>query len=62
MPCLLLGFNMFIAIVLILAVISVALAFLSLRGLNSKPDVEHLKKRLNKNRVIFQSHSSSSGS
>lgn len=51
---------MFIYIVLIIAIVSFLLAVKSLRGLNAKPDVEHLRKKLNKHKVIFQSHSDSS--
>jgi len=51
---------MFLQIVLIIAGLSVLLAVWSLRGINSKPDVDKLRKKLNKNRVIFQSHSASS--
>lgn len=51
---------MFLQIVLIIAVISILLAVRSLKGINSKPDVDKLRKKLNKNRVIFQSHSTSS--
>lgn len=51
---------MFLQTVLIIAVISILLAVWSLRGINSKPDVDKFKKKLNKNRVIFQSHPDSS--
>ena len=51
---------MFLQVVLIIAVISILLAMWSVRGINSKPDVDKLRKKLNKNRVIFQSHSASS--
>ncbi|MCL5435112.1 MAG: hypothetical protein M1405_01865 [Patescibacteria group bacterium] len=50
---------MFLQIVLILIVISIILSLWSLRGANSRPDTDKLRKKLNKNRVIFQSHSSS---
>ena len=51
---------MFMQMVLIIAAFSILLAVWSLRGVNSKPDVDKLRKKLNKNRVIFQSHSASS--
>lgn len=53
---------LFIQIVILLLVISFVLALWSLRGINNKPNVEHLRKKLNKGRIIFQSHKSSSGS
>lgn len=51
---------MFIYITLIIAVISFVLAVRSLRGINEKPDMEHLRKKLNKNKIIFKSYSDSS--
>jgi len=44
---------MFISIVITIFVISFLLALRSLKGINTKPDIEKLKKKLNKNRVIF---------
>lgn len=50
---------MFIQIVAILFIISFLLALRSLKSVNEKPEVEDVKKSLDKNRVIFHSHSSS---
>lgn len=51
---------MFVKVVIFIAIISVLLAVWSLRGLNAKPDVKTLKKKLDKGRVIFHSSSSDS--
>lgn len=52
---------MFLAIVIILFIVSFLLALKSLRTVNEKPEVKDVKKSLDKNKVIFQSldHSSS---
>lgn len=53
---------MFIKVLIILAVISVLLSFLSLRGIHAKKEVEDIKKKLFKGRVVFQRSESSSSS
>lgn len=50
---------MFIQIVILLFIISFLLALRSLKFVNEKPEVGDVKKSLDKNRVIFHSHSSS---
>lgn len=48
---------MFIQIVLILFLISFLLALRSLKTVNEKPKVGHVKKSLDKDRVLYHSHS-----
>lgn len=50
---------MFIFVVLIIFIISFLLALKSARTINEKPETKDVKKSLDKDRVIFQSHSSS---
>lgn len=50
---------MFIQIVLVLFIISFLMALKSLRTVNEKPGIKHIKKSLDKDRVIFHSQSSS---
>ena len=49
---------MFLIIVVILLLIAFLLALRSLKTLNEKPLIKHIKKNLDKNRIIFHSHSS----
>lgn len=51
---------MFIFIVLALFIVSFVLALRSIKTVNEKPGIKDVKKSLDKNRVIFHSHSSSS--
>ena len=53
---------MFIKIVIGIFILSIVLSLWSLKGINQKPDTKSLRKKLNKGRIIFQSHKSSSGS
>lgn len=53
------NFNMFIQIVVVLFIISFFWALKSVKTVNEKPEVKDVKKSLDKNRVIFHSHSSS---
>lgn len=46
---------MFIIIVLILTLISVLLAFVSLRRLNNNREIKDVKKELEKGKIIFKS-------
>lgn len=50
----------FLIAVIVIALISVGLAFWSLRGLERKPEVDEVKKKLEKGRVVFHSQTSSS--
>lgn len=50
---------MFINIIIMLFLISFLLAVRSLKTINEKPKIGHVKKSLDKDRVIFHSHSSS---
>jgi len=50
---------MFIQITIVLFIVSFLLALKSMRKINEKPEIESVKKSLDKNKVIFQSHSSS---
>lgn len=50
---------MFIQIVVVLLIISFLWALKSVKTVNEKPEVKDVKKSLDKNRVIFHSHSSS---
>jgi hypothetical protein len=50
---------MFIAISISLLIVSFLLALRSLKTFNEKPDIKDVKKSLDKDRIIFQSHSSS---
>lgn len=50
---------MFIKIVIVLFIISFLMALRSLKTVNEKPGTGHVKKSLDKDRVIFHSHSSS---
>lgn len=47
-----------IIIVIVLLIISFLLAIRSAVRLNEKPEISDVKKSLDKNRVIFHSHSS----
>lgn len=49
---------MFIAIILILLLISFLFSFKSLKTINEKPETKEVKKSLDKQRVIFHGHSS----
>ena len=49
-----------IIVVVVLAIVSVALSFWSLRGLNNSRETHELKKELSRNRVVFHKDSSSS--
>lgn len=61
MRLILLDFNMFfLTSIIIIAFISVILAFWSLRNLEKKPKAKEFKKKLDKRRVIFHAHKSSS--
>lgn len=51
---------MFLAIVIILFIVSFLLALKSLKTVNEKPQIKDVKKSLDKNRVIFQSQNHSS--
>lgn len=51
---------MFYKILIALFVISFFWALLSLRKINNKPDINNVKKKLNKSRVVFQGKSGSS--
>lgn len=50
---------MFIFIVIILFVISFLLSLRSLKTFNEKPEIGDIKKSLDKDKIVFQSHSSS---
>jgi hypothetical protein len=50
---------MFIFAIIIIFIISLILAFRSIRTLNEKPGIKAVKKSLDKDRVIYHSHSSS---
>lgn len=50
---------MFIFIVLIILATSFILALKSLKTVDEKPEVSDVKKSLDKNKVIFKSHSES---
>lgn len=51
---------MFLAIVFLLIIISFLMALRALRSLNENPKMGHVKKSLDKNRVIYHSRTSSS--
>lgn len=51
---------MFIYVVLIILVLSIALSFWSLKNLNAKKEVDEVKSKLKKGKVLFQSSGSSS--
>ena len=51
---------MFVAVLGVLILLSIALSFWSLRNLNTKKEVDDVKKRLKKSRVVFQRPDSSS--
>jgi hypothetical protein len=51
---------MFIAIIIVILLISFVLALKSLRSLNEKPGIKEVKKSLDKDRVIYHSRASSS--
>lgn len=50
---------MFYFIILILLIVSFVLALKSLKSIGDKPKISEVKKSLDKNRIVFQSHSSS---
>lgn len=50
---------MFISITIFILIISFLLSLKSLKTINEKPEVKHVKKSLDKDKIIFQSHSSS---
>lgn len=50
---------MFYIVVLIILIVSFILALKSAKNLNDKPAIKEVKKSLDKDRVIFQNHSSS---
>ncbi|KKR76990.1 MAG: hypothetical protein UU21_C0001G0044 [Candidatus Levybacteria bacterium GW2011_GWA2_40_8] len=50
---------MFVSIVVIIAIVSVILAFWSLKNQSGKKELNITKKELQKGRVVFRSHSSS---
>ena len=50
---------MFYIVLLIILLVSFLLALKSARKLNEKPAIKEVKKSLDKDRVIFQNHSSS---
>jgi hypothetical protein len=52
---------MFLGIVVLLFIISFVLALRALKFLDEKPKMGHVKKSLDKNRVIYDSRTSSSG-
>lgn len=49
---------MFVGIVLIILVVSFLLALRSLKTINEKPKLKDVKRSLDKDRIIFKSHSS----
>lgn len=51
---------MFLGVILILLVVSFLLALRSTRTVNQKPEVKDVKRSLDKDRVIYHGHSSSS--
>lgn len=51
---------MFITAIFVILIISFLLSLKALRNLNDKPKISAVKRSLDKNRVIFKSHSSSS--
>jgi len=52
---------MFIAVLIIIALLSIALSIFSLKNLSTKKEVVDVKNKLKKGRVVFQSSGSSSG-
>lgn len=50
---------MFIAISIFILIISFLLSFKSLKTINEKPEIKEVKKSLDKDRIIYQSRSSS---
>ena len=50
---------MFYIVLFIILLISFLLALKSAKNLNEKPAIKEVKKSLDKDRVIFQNHSSS---
>jgi len=52
---------MFIKVLGFIIFLSVALSFWSLKNLNAKKEVQEVKDKLKKGRVVFQSSGSSSG-
>jgi len=53
---------MFVASIIIIALISVGLSFLSLKSLRDKSEIEKVSQTLKKGRVIYKSDHSSSSS
>lgn len=51
---------MFISVVLIILVLSIVLSFWSLKNLNAKKEVDEVKDKLKKGKVLFQRSGSSS--
>jgi hypothetical protein len=50
---------MFVSAIITIFLISFVWALFALKKVNSRPDVENVKKKLNKNRIIFQNQESS---
>ena len=53
---------MFLAVLIIIALISVGLSFLSLKSLKDKSEIEKVSQTLRKGRIIYKSDHSSSTS
>ncbi len=46
-------------VILLIFIISFILSVISLKKINNKPDIEKIKKKLNKSRIIYQNQDSS---
>ncbi len=53
-------FKMIIIVIIIIALVSIGLAYISLRNLEKMKEIDAAKKELNKGKIIFHSDSSAS--
>ncbi|MEX2012914.1 MAG: hypothetical protein WD967_00750 [Candidatus Levyibacteriota bacterium] len=51
--------NMFIGLIIAIAVISFLLSLLSLRGEKDKREIENARKKLQKDKIVYQASTSS---
>lgn len=49
---------LFFAVLVLLLIVSILLAMRSLKKINERPQIEEVKKSLDKHRIIFHGHSS----